>query len=82
MAYSFARVSAAVAMRVEDYYATGKRWWVRLHEKGGKLSNRFQVRPPFGVGPGAGQVSGVGLTGMPGFWRKAHAETPIPQRRV
>src|SRR5208282_6356771 len=28
MAYSFARVSAAVAMRVEDYYATGKRWWV------------------------------------------------------
>jgi len=36
MAYSFARVSAAVAMRVEDYYATGKRWWVRLHEKGGK----------------------------------------------
>ena len=36
MAYSFARVSAAVVMRVEDYYATGKRWWVRLHEKGGK----------------------------------------------
>src|SRR5580700_7275499 len=34
MAYSFARVSAAVAMRVEDYFATGKRWWVRLHEKG------------------------------------------------
>jgi integrase/recombinase XerD len=23
-------------MRVEDYYAQGKRWWVRLHEKGGK----------------------------------------------
>ena len=36
MAYSFARVSAAVAMRVEDYFAAGKRWWVRLHEKGGK----------------------------------------------
>jgi site-specific recombinase XerD len=36
MAFSFARVSAAVAMRVEDYFATGKRWWVRLHEKGGK----------------------------------------------
>ena len=36
MAYSFARVSEATAMRVEDYYATGKRWWVRLHEKGGK----------------------------------------------
>ncbi len=23
-------------MRVEDYFANGKCWWVRLHEKGGK----------------------------------------------
>jgi site-specific recombinase XerD len=37
MTYSFARVSAACAMRVEDYFANGKRWWLRLHEKGGKL---------------------------------------------
>jgi integrase len=29
-------VSAVIAMRVEDYFANGKRWWVRLHEKGGK----------------------------------------------
>jgi site-specific recombinase XerC len=36
MTYAFARVSAVVAMRVEDYFANGKRWWVRLHEKGGK----------------------------------------------
>jgi integrase len=36
MVYSFARVSAAVSMRVEDYYPAGKRWWFRLHEKGGK----------------------------------------------
>ena len=34
--FTFARVSAALAMRVEDYYPVGKRWWVRLHEKGGK----------------------------------------------
>ena len=34
--YSFARISAALAMRVEDYYPQGKRWWLRLHEKGGK----------------------------------------------
>ena len=32
----FARISAVAAMRVEDYYPQGKRWWVRLHEKGGK----------------------------------------------
>jgi site-specific recombinase XerD len=36
MIYSFARISAVVAMKVEDYYPAGKRWWVRVHEKGGK----------------------------------------------
>lgn len=36
MVYSFARVTAAVSMRVEDYFQNGKRWWFRLHEKGGK----------------------------------------------
>ena len=37
MTFSFARISAVLAMRVEDYFPQGKRWWVRLHEKGGKL---------------------------------------------
>lgn len=36
MVFSFARVSAVTRMRVEDYYQNGKRWWFRLHEKGGK----------------------------------------------
>ena len=36
MVYSFARVSAVIGMQVEDYYRNGKRWWLRLHEKGGK----------------------------------------------
>jgi len=37
LVYTFGRVGAAVTMRVEDYYPQGeKRWWVRLHEKGGK----------------------------------------------
>ncbi len=36
MCYTFARVSAVVHMRVEDYYQNGKRWWIRLHEKCGK----------------------------------------------
>jgi integrase/recombinase XerD len=36
MAYSFARVGAAVRMQVRDYYTQGKRAWFRLHEKGGK----------------------------------------------
>jgi site-specific recombinase XerD len=36
MVFSFARVSAAVNMQVEDYFQQGKRGWFRLHEKGGK----------------------------------------------
>jgi integrase/recombinase XerD len=36
MVYSFARVSAAVGMRVEDYFPARQRWWFRLHEKRGK----------------------------------------------
>jgi site-specific recombinase XerD len=37
MVYGFARISAALAMRVEDYYTQGKRSFFRLHEKGGKF---------------------------------------------
>jgi integrase/recombinase XerD len=37
MVYSFARISAVVGMRVEDYYPNGIRRWIRLHEKGGKF---------------------------------------------
>ena len=36
MVYTFARVGAAVGMRVGDVYVQGRRTWVRLHEKGGK----------------------------------------------
>ena len=37
MVYSFARIGAVVGMKSEDYYQNGKRWWIRLHEKGGKF---------------------------------------------
>lgn len=37
MVFSFARISAVLGMKVEDYYPNGKRWWIRLHEKGGKF---------------------------------------------
>jgi hypothetical protein len=37
MTFSFARVGAAVGMRVEDYFADGKRWRLRLNEKGGRV---------------------------------------------
>jgi site-specific recombinase XerD len=36
MVYSFARIGAALAMKVEDVFTQNGRFWVRLHEKGGK----------------------------------------------
>lgn len=36
MVYTFARVGAAIKMRVEDVYIQGRQTWVRLHEKDGK----------------------------------------------
>jgi integrase/recombinase XerC len=36
MVYSFARIGAALAMKVEDVYVQNRRLWVRLHEKAGK----------------------------------------------
>lgn len=38
MAFTFARVSAVVGLKVEDYYAQKKRWWLRLREKNGKVN--------------------------------------------
>jgi site-specific recombinase XerD len=36
MFYSFARVSAVLKLKVDDYYHNGARRRLRLHEKGGK----------------------------------------------
>jgi len=37
MVFSFARVGAALGMKVEDVYTQHRRLWLRLHEKGGKV---------------------------------------------
>ncbi len=37
LVFTFARISAAVAMKVADVFVQNERLWVRLHEKGGKL---------------------------------------------
>jgi integrase/recombinase XerD len=38
MAYTFARVGAAIAMKAGDYFVQGRRGWVRLNEKGGRVN--------------------------------------------
>jgi site-specific recombinase XerD len=37
MVFSFARIGAALGMKVEDVYTQHRRLWLRLHEKGGKV---------------------------------------------
>lgn len=41
MVYTFARVSAVLALRIEDYFPSGKRSKVRLLEKGGQYLEVF-----------------------------------------
>ena len=41
MVFSFSRISAAISMRVEDYFQSGKRWKFRFMEKGGKYNEVF-----------------------------------------
>jgi integrase/recombinase XerD len=36
LTYSFARIGAALKMKVEDLRSRGSAWTIRLHEKGGK----------------------------------------------
>ena len=36
LAYTFARIGAVVNLKVEDYYPSGKRFFLRFREKGGK----------------------------------------------
>src|SRR6266851_5421660 len=45
--YSFPRGGAALKMKVRDYFQHRKRWWLRLHEKGGK-SHEVPCHPQLG----------------------------------
>ena len=36
LVYSFTRIGAPITLKVDDYFAEGKRWKLRLHVKGGK----------------------------------------------
>jgi integrase len=57
MAFTFARVGAVISLKGEDYFRQGKRWWFRLHEKGGK---RHEVR----CSGATGQKVGVRVQGV------------------
>jgi site-specific recombinase XerC len=54
MIYSLARISAAVSMRVEDYFQAGKRWKLRFMERGGKFNEVFAHRTASAGARGSG----------------------------
>ncbi len=83
MTFAFARIGVVVAMRVEDYFPKGKRWWVRLHEKGGK---RHEM-PAWGWLEGQAllvRAPGFGVHQIRTLSRRARklASEPNPQRAI
>lgn len=85
MVYSFARVGAALAMRVQDVYTQNRRLWVRLHEKGGKehaMPAHHNLEHAL-----AAYIDGAGLAGDPkgplfrtvGRGTGELTRTPLPQ---
>src|SRR5271169_4344676 len=51
LAYTFARIGAVVNLKVQDYYPSGKRFFLRFKEKGGK-GERASRAPQVGRAPG------------------------------
>ena len=82
MVYSFARVGAIVGMNVQDYYQQGKRWWLRLHEKGGKFHevpahhNAEEYLDAYLDAAGIGNKKGAPL------WRSMSRERTFSENRV
>jgi hypothetical protein len=87
--YSFARIGAAIGMRVEDVYQQNRRLWVRLHDKGGKaarhavpsqsrnlLAGRSRRRGPYE------RSEGISLSDLQPRDRPAHRRSPAPSKRL
>jgi integrase/recombinase XerD len=87
MGYTFARVGAATGMKVEDFYVQKRRGWVRLYEKGGKVTelpchhNLDQYLEEWIAGSGLGSEPEAPL-----FPTLRHGRltdhTPLPQANV
>ena len=82
MIYSFARVSAVVNMDVDDYYQQGKRWWLRLREKGGK-HDALPVHHKAEAYLDA-YLAGAGIAGERGspLWRSLTRTRELGERRM
>jgi len=83
MVYTFARVGAATSMDVEDWYFQNRRWWVRLHEKGGK---RHEMPAHHNLGEYVGayiEAAGIGNEKHTPLFRTARGKTQqLTERRM
>ena len=82
MVYSFARVGAMVGMNVEDYYRQGKRWWLRLHEKGGKFHQVPAHHNAEAYLDAYLEVAGIGNEKGTPLWRSMRRDGSFSQNRM
>ena len=75
MLYSFARVSAVIGMRRQDYFRQERQGWLRLHEKGGTRHDvqRSIVGWPARPGPGFARLD---LMERRYSWLRLFADAP------
>jgi site-specific recombinase XerD len=88
MVFSFARIGAALGMKVEDVFTQNRRLWVRLREKGGKphvMPCHHNLETYI-----AAYIEGAGLADDPkgplfrtiGRGTRLLTRTPLPQRNA
>lgn len=82
MVFSFARVSAAVGMDVEDYAQRGKRNWFRLREKGGKHHEVPAHHTAVGYLDAYLDAAGIGADKKAPLFRTANRSGQLTTRRM
>lgn len=82
MVYSFARVGAVVGMNVGDYFQQGKRWWFRLHEKGGKRHEVPAHHKAEEYIDAYLQVAGIGEDKKSPLFRSLDRRRKLTERRI
>ncbi len=76
MTYTFARISAALALKVGDYQTRGQLTWLRLREKGGQIIDlpcHHQLKHYLDA-----YIAAAGLSGQRQKWRAV----PLAGRQV
>ena len=86
MAYTFARIGAVLTLKVEDYYVQRRRGWLRLHEKGGKVSEipcHHTLEQYLEEYLAASGLAGKGSFPLFGAWRQGQLQpSPLNQSNI